>query len=270
MSKQYDERNAMALGDYYGRHCHAMTVESLHAKSDIAAELAYRDKRIDELLAAMEEKDQRIKELSSALTIEKGASAFESRRTTHIDRMRDKFLKRAEAAEQREGNLKSDVDVLSARNAELERANAAQDDHINQQQDRIDSLEKRNGELGKYAGKLEQRLQPLNFETSAEELLAHCLKAGEISGDKQQVRIKELIGWFSRYYQHAANPKWLSGHAAELCYFIIKNSQAEQRLQQPIKLPEPIGWTPPSGRAVLLKSEVIEAIRAAGGEVVKP
>ncbi|WP_447875834.1 hypothetical protein [Serratia fonticola] len=44
----------------------------------------------------------------------------------------------------------------------------------------------------------------------------------------------------------------------------------EQRLQQPIKLPEPIGWTPPSGRAVLLKSEVIEAIRAAGGDVVKP
>lgn len=30
-------------------------------------------------------------------------------------------------------------------------ANAAQDDHINQQQDRIDRLEKRNAELGKYA-----------------------------------------------------------------------------------------------------------------------
>lgn len=41
--------------------------------------------------------------------------------------------------------------------AELERANAAQDDHINQQQDRIDTLEKRNSELGKYAGELEAR-----------------------------------------------------------------------------------------------------------------
>ncbi|WPU88482.1 ead/Ea22-like family protein [Klebsiella pneumoniae] len=43
-------------------------------------------------------------------------------------------------------------------NAELEkaqRANAAQDDHINQQQDRIESLEKKNAELGKYAGGLE-------------------------------------------------------------------------------------------------------------------
>lgn len=36
-----------------------------------------------------------------------------------------------------------------------QRANAAQDDHINQQQDRIDQLEKKNAELGKYAGSLE-------------------------------------------------------------------------------------------------------------------
>lgn len=36
-------------------------------------------------------------------------------------------------------------------------ANAAQDDHINQQQDRIDRLEKRNAELGKYARELESR-----------------------------------------------------------------------------------------------------------------
>lgn len=41
--------------------------------------------------------------------------------------------------------------------AGLERANAAQDDHINQQQDRIDVLERRNAELGKYAGELESR-----------------------------------------------------------------------------------------------------------------
>ncbi|ELF1547638.1 hypothetical protein RBM96_000603, partial [Salmonella enterica] len=32
-----------------------------------------------------------------------------------------------------------------------------QDDHINQQQDRIDVLERRNAELGKYAGELESR-----------------------------------------------------------------------------------------------------------------
>lgn len=38
-----------------------------------------------------------------------------------------------------------------------QRANAAQDDHINQQQDRIESLEKKNAELGKYVGGLESR-----------------------------------------------------------------------------------------------------------------
>ncbi|MBZ6730234.1 hypothetical protein [Klebsiella grimontii] len=38
-------------------------------------------------------------------------------------------------------------------------ANAAQDDHINQQQDRIEQLEKRNAELGKHVGMLEKRLK---------------------------------------------------------------------------------------------------------------
>lgn len=36
---------------------------------------------------------------------------------------------------------------------------AAQDDHINQQQDRIEQLEKRNAELGKHVGMLEKRLK---------------------------------------------------------------------------------------------------------------
>ncbi|MEX3022673.1 ead/Ea22-like family protein, partial [Kluyvera sp. STS39-E] len=53
----------------------------------------------------------------------------------------------------------SDPDVLELVEAleKAQRANAAQDDHINQQQDRIDTLERRNAELGKYAGELESR-----------------------------------------------------------------------------------------------------------------
>lgn len=39
----------------------------------------------------------------------------------------------------------------------------------------------------------------------------------------------------------------------------------KQQLQQPIKLPEPCGWKSPSGHSVLIESEVIDAIRAAGG-----
>ena len=46
MSKLYAERDIMQLdedGNYYFDHAMAMTVERLHYKSDIAAELGYRD-----------------------------------------------------------------------------------------------------------------------------------------------------------------------------------------------------------------------------------
>ena len=48
----YAERDVIALGDYYIRHVSAMTSEGLHFKSDIAAELAWRDAEIDRLKAA--------------------------------------------------------------------------------------------------------------------------------------------------------------------------------------------------------------------------
>ncbi|MGQ6163590.1 hypothetical protein ACUNG5_11025 [Serratia sp. IR-2025] len=47
---------------------------------------------------------------------------------------------------------------LKKRIAELESANKSQDDHINQQQDRIDSLEKTNAGLGRRLGDAEKRL----------------------------------------------------------------------------------------------------------------
>lgn len=52
--RQYAERDIMALdkiGGHYSRHVAAMTAEGLHAKSDIAAELAYRDAEIARLRA---------------------------------------------------------------------------------------------------------------------------------------------------------------------------------------------------------------------------
>lgn len=48
--------------------------------------------------------------------------------------------------------------ALEQRIAELERANQSQDDHINQQQDRIDSLEKTNASLGRGLAAAEKRL----------------------------------------------------------------------------------------------------------------
>ncbi|MDU1287420.1 hypothetical protein [Serratia marcescens] len=47
---------------------------------------------------------------------------------------------------------------LKKRITELESANKSQDDHINQQQDRIDSLEKTNAGLGRRLGDAEKRL----------------------------------------------------------------------------------------------------------------
>ncbi|WP_171887448.1 ead/Ea22-like family protein [Serratia marcescens] len=61
--------------------------------------------------------------------------------------------------------------------SELERANQSQDDHINQQQDRIDSLEKTNAGLGRRLGDAEKRLatpvqlQNCDFESVA--IMAH-------------------------------------------------------------------------------------------------
>lgn len=91
-TKQYDERNALSLGNYYSRHVHAMTVESLHSKSDIAAELGYRDKQIDELNAKLF--DQSI--------------------------LLDAAISRAEATKKREKHANASIDVLTAKNAELE------------------------------------------------------------------------------------------------------------------------------------------------------
>lgn len=47
--KLYAERNIEELGEYYTKHISAMTSEGLRSKSDIAAELAFRDAEIDRL-----------------------------------------------------------------------------------------------------------------------------------------------------------------------------------------------------------------------------
>ena len=53
MSNQYAKRDHLALGEHYLRHVSAMTGEGLHAKSDIAAELAWRDAEIERLRAEL-------------------------------------------------------------------------------------------------------------------------------------------------------------------------------------------------------------------------
>ncbi|MGP2871916.1 hypothetical protein ACTVM4_09135 [Serratia ureilytica] len=54
--------------------------------------------------------------------------------------------------------LLAELEAKDKRIEALERINQAQDDHINQQQDRIDSLEKTNAGLGQRLGAAEKRL----------------------------------------------------------------------------------------------------------------
>ncbi len=56
--QRYAKRNAQALGQLYCDHVHAMTVEGLHEKSDIAAELAWRDAREAQLTALVEQAEK--------------------------------------------------------------------------------------------------------------------------------------------------------------------------------------------------------------------
>ncbi|MDO9345079.1 MAG: hypothetical protein Q7T99_16505 [Pseudomonas sp.] len=52
--KRYAERDIMQLdrdGNHYCNHVLAMTAEGLHSKSDIAAELAFRDSQFDRVTA---------------------------------------------------------------------------------------------------------------------------------------------------------------------------------------------------------------------------
>ncbi len=58
---EYQERDIIELdnaGNYYGKHVLAMTREDLRSKSDIAAELGYRDMVIDKLA----EENKRLRE----------------------------------------------------------------------------------------------------------------------------------------------------------------------------------------------------------------
>lgn len=50
----YAQRDVMSLGVFYSDHVDHMTGEGLHSKSDIAAELAFRDMKISQLAALVD------------------------------------------------------------------------------------------------------------------------------------------------------------------------------------------------------------------------
>lgn len=68
--KLYAERDIMQLdidGNFYCRHVSHMTSEGLHSKSDIAAELGWRDFRIAELERQRDELAAENQELREAI-----------------------------------------------------------------------------------------------------------------------------------------------------------------------------------------------------------
>lgn len=55
---EYAERDLDAIGEHYAKHVSAMTLEGLHAKSAIAAELAWRDAEIERLRSCFTKLDK--------------------------------------------------------------------------------------------------------------------------------------------------------------------------------------------------------------------
>ncbi|HHH1281736.1 TPA: hypothetical protein ACPZRS_004293, partial [Yersinia enterocolitica] len=112
--KQYDTEvrlEAVMGTNHYGVHIHAMTTEDLHSKSGIAVELAWRDLRIEQLIAQLEAAQGNIKELESKVNHYVAAEYAHK----HFDQTPD-IIKRADSAELELVKVKAE---LSAANEKL-------------------------------------------------------------------------------------------------------------------------------------------------------
>lgn len=109
--KQYDTEvrlEAVMGTNHYGVHIHAMTAENLHSKSDIAVELAWRDLRIEQLIAQLE----------SAQKERDGLREKVNQSDTEWQEMADRILavgKRAEKAENESGLLAVQLEIATER-----------------------------------------------------------------------------------------------------------------------------------------------------------
>lgn len=75
----YADRDPAELIPHYSRHVQAMTAERLHAKADIAAELAYRDQLIERLRVQLaQEETQHAHTLEQRDAAEAAADALAS------------------------------------------------------------------------------------------------------------------------------------------------------------------------------------------------
>jgi len=91
--KQYAKRDAKAMGAVYTRHVLAMTAEGLFSKSDIAAELAWRDVKITELEQQLADAREMLDDTNEALAIEVNAREEAEAKLTERDKLLDECEK---------------------------------------------------------------------------------------------------------------------------------------------------------------------------------
>ncbi|WP_407284569.1 ead/Ea22-like family protein [Raoultella ornithinolytica] len=166
-----------------------------------------------------------------------------------------------------------------------QRANAAQDDHINQQQDRIEQLEKRNAYLGKHVGMLEKRLKGTEESLIAStdmvaELESRTVTAAAADVLAERKRQVSVEGWTPSHDDtHKNNEMAFAAacyafHAAAASWDLEDCGTEYDSHPAPKNWPwEPEWWKPKSARADLVRAgalilaELERIDRAAGIKV---
>lgn len=101
--KQYDTEvrlEAVMGTNHYGVHIHAMTAENLLSKSDIAVELAWRDLRIEQLIAQLEASQKNLDEMTEQYVDRTSALTYSTLRAekaeAELSAANEKLSKRVE------------------------------------------------------------------------------------------------------------------------------------------------------------------------------
>ncbi|EPG8764518.1 TPA: ead/Ea22-like family protein [Raoultella ornithinolytica] len=153
-----------------------------------------------------------------------------------------------------------------------QRANAAQDDHINQQQDRINRLEKRNSELGKHVRMLEKRLRGTEESLIAATDMVSELESRTVTPVtySENADADHCRKWaWEQVKGEVLTEEWTTGdnitYFGFFCWGWDMRRQYNEQRPVTVNLPRP-GFVTISGErtAVYLKDDVDAALATAG------
>lgn len=131
-----------------------------------------------------------------------------------------------------EGEAKALVEALEKAQQQIqahERANVAQDDHINQQQDRIDTLEKRNAELGGQLSRYSVSPGQADQRTCESRAVRDALGFGKDADNVAPIDLRERIDG-------------MRARIAELEAAEKRIAELESKLAKPVLLPKTNGY----------------------------